>query len=154
MMRTAIQKLSMMTLALLPLLLTSCVESEKEMLIGRWFNRSNSIRFESTGALTWNATVGRAVGQFQYAENVKRTKQDVPVKNLTIRMIRGGVEFYGEYELSYIGRDRMRLTQVNRRSQGRASDIVPSVMVLKRAENETDGASKSAPVVPQATATS
>jgi hypothetical protein len=138
-MKIAIRSWSMLTLALLPLLLTSCVESKSEMLIGRWFNRSNSIRFNSDSTLEWNATGGRATGRFYFDAKVKRVKQDVPVKNLTVSMTRRGQSIFGEFEMQYIGRDRMRLTRMNRVNRGRPQDSVPAVIVLKRAEAEDDG---------------
>lgn len=148
-MRTAIRRLTLASLALLPLALTSCIESKQELLIGRWFNRTNSVRFEQNGALVWNATTGYGVGTYHFDGNVQRAKSDEPAKNLTVSMVRSGRELFGEYEVSYIGNDRLRLTQTNRRSRGRTTDTAAPIIILKRAMNETDGANIVTPAEPE-----
>jgi hypothetical protein len=128
-MNIAIRRLALALLVLAPVTLTSCVESPREMLIGRWYNRANSIRFEANGAIDWNSTTGRAKGIFYYDTKAKRAQANEPMKNLVVKMQQGDTTIYGEYEIHYMSGDRMRLTRLNgpQRSSG-------SLTILKRAD--------------------
>jgi hypothetical protein len=128
-MKNASRKLSLVLLAFAPLLLASCIESPREKLIGRWFNRSNSIRFEANGAIDWNSTAGRGKGVYYLDTAAVRSKPNVPIKNLTVKMQQGDSTIYGEYEVHYMGHDRIRLTRLD----GEQAAGNASLTILKRA---------------------
>lgn len=128
-----LQFLSRLALVLPCLLLCSCVESSQEKLIGRWFNTSNSIRFTVEGHVRWNSSRGTAQGNYLYDGSKRRTSSNVPVNNLSLDLVRNGQSLQPEFELQFIGNDRLRLTLVSGPTESRRP------LVLTRAgENDEE----------------
>lgn len=125
--------LSRFALVLPCLLLCSCVETSQEKLIGRWFNSSNSIRFTSEGHVRWNSRRGIAQGNYVYDGGKRRTSSNVPVHNLSLDLVRDGQSLQPEFELQFVGNDRVRLILVSGPTQSRRP------LVLTRAsENDEE----------------
>ena len=105
--------LSRLALILPCLLLCSCVETSQEKLIGRWFNSSNSIRFTAEGHVRWNSRRGVAQGNYFYDGSKRRTSSNIPIHNLSLDLIRNGQTLQPEFELEFVGNDRVRLTRLS-----------------------------------------
>ncbi len=134
-MPSAARRASLAVLGTLPLLLCSCSGSS-ESLEGRWYNRSNSLRFQPGGVVVWYSERGTATGRFYYDSTRRRAAKDEPVHNMTMKLVRSGEPVHGEYELQFLGGERLRITQLNDRRT--RTFQVPPVMVLKRADESSE----------------
>ena len=107
------RQFSIIAIAALAVSLCSCVETSQEKLIGRWFNSSNSIRFTAEGHVRWNSRRGVAQGNYFYDGSKRRTSSNVPVHNLSLDLVRNGQILQPEFELEFVGNDRVRLTRLS-----------------------------------------
>ena len=113
------------------LLLTSCMKTPQENLVGRWFNGTNSIRFSDDGNVRWNSTRGIAQGVYVFDGSLRRTSSNTPVENLTLDLKRRGRALRPQFEAVFLGNDRLRLTPVAQENSQR-------VIVLKRAGDDDE----------------
>ena len=126
------RQFSIIIVAALAVSLCSCVETSQEKLIGRWFNSTNSIRFTAEGGVRWNSRRGIAQGNYLYDGSKRRTSSSVPVHNLSLDLIRNGQSLQPEFELQFVGNDRVRLTLVSGSTDSRRP------LVLTRASDDDD----------------
>lgn len=112
------------------LLLCSCAQSPQEKLVGRWFNSSNSIRFNAEGHVRWNSRRGMAQGQYTYDGSTRRSSSNEPVRNLRLDLTRNGAPLQVDFELQYIG-DKLRLTPLSTSNTG-------NIIMLKRAAEDDE----------------
>lgn len=127
--------------AVLPcLLLCSCMETPQEKLVGRWFNSSNSIWFTADGSVRWNSPGGMAQGTFTYDGSQRRISANEPVRNLALDLVRRNESLQPDFELEFLGHDRLRLTPMTES----AETIRP--LILKRAEEEDEETLPLAPI--------
>lgn len=101
-------------LCLLAVTCCSCMETPQERLIGRWFNSQNSIRFKDDGTLVWNARTRRAYGRYWYTGENRATSTNQLQSNLTLQLVTAENEIVSQYELQFLGGDKMRLQPVGR----------------------------------------
>lgn len=112
------------------LLLCSCMETPQKKLIGRWFNKSNSIRFTAEGHVRWNSPRGASQGYYTYDGSARRTSSSVPVRNLSLDLTRKGLPLLADFELEFLG-DKLRLTPLSTANPG-------AIIVLKRAGEDDE----------------
>lgn len=115
-------------------LLSSCTTTPQSKLHGRWFNSELSIRFRTDGTVIFNSERGLATGRYFFNGEVRPEANEEPVTNLTMDLQRNGEVFRVNYELQFLGSNRLRITPANP-NEPSGSDL-PSVVILKRAENE------------------
>ena len=125
-----IRTISHLTIAAFALLLCSCMETPQEKLIGRWFNKSNSIRFTAEGHVRWNSPRGTSQGYFTYDGSARRTSSNVAVRNLSLDLTRKGLPLQADFELEFLG-DKLRLTPLSTANPG-------AIIVLKRAGKDDE----------------
>ncbi len=106
----------------------SCMETPQERLIGRWFNSQNSIRFKDDGTLVWNARRRQAYGKYWYTGEARPSTTNQAQPNLTIQLVTSDGDNVVQYEMEYLGGDRMRLQPVNRENE-----TIRGLFVLKKA---------------------
>ncbi|MHC4877539.1 MAG: hypothetical protein ACYTGL_13670 [Planctomycetota bacterium] len=122
------RRLFMPLFCLLALTCCSCMQTPQEKLIGRWYNRDNSVRFNADGTLVWNARSGRAYGLYWYtgASRVTSTNQIQP--NMTMQLRTESGDIVAKYEVQFLGDEKLRIQRVN------ADRRTPSrLMVLTKA---------------------
>lgn len=122
-----------LVLMILCLSLCSCMETPQEKLVGRWFNSSNTIRFTDEGYARWNSRMGDAQGIYEYDGAIRRTSANEPVRNLSFDLVRAGQSLQSDFELEFLGDDRLRLTPVDG-----ASVEFRRVLVLQRAGEDDE----------------
>ena len=106
----------------------SCMETPQERLIGRWYNSQNSIRFKDDGTLVWNARSRQAYGRYWYTGDSRAVSTNQIQPNLTLQLVTSSSEVTTQYELQYLGGDKMRLQPVNR-----SNEVARDVFVLTKA---------------------
>ncbi|MBC8290745.1 MAG: hypothetical protein H8E37_10560 [Planctomycetes bacterium] len=124
--------LTRLTFILPCLFLCSCMETSQEKLVGRWFNGTNSVRFTAEGHVRWNSRQGSAQGIFAFDGSKRRTSSNVPVRNLSLDLVRRDESLQPEFELQFLGSDRVRLTPVSGPEESRRP------LILKRAGEEDE----------------
>lgn len=118
--------------SLLTISLASCMQTSQEALVGRWFNSSNSIRFNPDGTLTWNARQGLATGVYRYNGQARPTTSGEAVNNLDMNLVAGGESRIRHFEVQIMANKRLRLMPI-------ADDGTPGtqqLIILKRAAAE------------------
>lgn len=119
--------------ALLSLSAAGCGTSAVDQLHGRWFNSSNSIRFNPDGTALWNSQVnGRLTGTYSFSGEARSASVAQPVRNLTLNLSGPSRTVTGTFEVQLLGSARMRITQVTDAASIRLLDP----MLLKRAGAE------------------
>ncbi|MBI1310789.1 hypothetical protein GC176_05725 [bacterium] len=90
----------------------SCMQTPQERLVGRWFNSQNSIRFKEDGTLIWNGRRRQGYGRYWYTGESRKSTTNQLQPNLTIQLRTGDTDAVTQYELQYMGDDRLRLQQI------------------------------------------
>ncbi len=117
-------------------LLSSCLTTPQEKLHGRWFNSDMSIRFRTDGTVIFNSTQGLATGRYFFNGEVRPESSEQPLPNLTMDLERNGEVLRVNYELQFLGSERLRIQPVESLERGLPSDSIMPVVILKRAGNE------------------
>lgn len=125
---------SIKLLCLLPLLLASCMQTQQEQLLGRWFNEANSIRFNADGTMFWNAKQGQATGNYVYTGEQRGAVSGMASYNLTLDLVANGKELQTTYEAEFLGNGHLRLLQTD----NNRPDVPKRILVLKRAPNDSN----------------
>ena len=102
----------------------SCMETPQEKLIGRWYNSQNSIRFKDDGTLIWNARTRRAYGRYWYTGESRASSTNQLQPNLTFQLATSNGEIVSQYEMQYLGVDKMRIQPVNRNLEASGGVVV------------------------------
>ncbi len=117
---------------------SGCAKSPSELLIGRWYSGQMTIRFREDNAVIWNSPQGLALGHFEFRGKAKRAKARELVPNLFVDVIRNDERQKFQFELHFMGQDRIRMELV---PYGNASSesSTPRGLVLRRANDNTLG---------------
>lgn len=116
-----------------------CSATPQEQLQGRWFNDATSIRFRSDGSVIYNsASTGLTSGRYFFDGKLRTEATGTPVPNLTIDLVRGGRIERWQLEVRFLGDQRLRLQPVQAAAQGRPSDGIATMMVLRRAADDVN----------------
>ena len=114
-------------------LLASCSVTPQESLHGRWYNEAMSIRFRVDGTVIFNSrSTGLQVGRYFFDGEVRPVAGAEPIANLTLDLVDNDSVVRREFEIQLLGKERLRLTPVLTTSQGRPSDGLRRVVVLKK----------------------
>lgn len=119
-------------LGLLPILISSCIQSPQEKLLGRWYNEANSIRFNADGTLLWNAKQGRATGTYTYSGEARVATSNNATYNLRLNLVEKDRTLTTDYEAEFLGTGHLRLLQ----AETNRPDVPARILVLKKAEND------------------
>lgn len=117
---------------------SGCAKSPSELLIGRWYSGDMTIRFREDSAVIWNSPRGLAKGRFEFSGKVRRVKTDDRVPNLFVDVIRHDEREKLRFEVSFLGKDRLRLDLIPVSAQSSAT-LLSQGIVLKRANDTTLG---------------
>lgn len=112
MLRSFRHHLPLPMLSLVALTCCSCMETPHEQLLGRWFNSQNSIRFKDDGTLVWNARTRRAYGKYWFTGEPRNPTINQPQPNLTLQLVTADGDAVSQYELEFLGSDKLRLQPV------------------------------------------
>ena len=115
---------------------TGCATTPQAKLHGRWFNSEMSIRFRTDGTVIFNSIAGLATGRYFFNGEARPDASSESVSNLTMDLQRNGDVFRVNYELQFLGHDRLRIQPVESLDRGLPSDAITPVVVLKRFEEE------------------
>ncbi len=107
------RRLFLPLLSLLAITCCSCMQTPQEKLIGRWFNRDNSLRFNDDGTLVWNARSGRAYGMYWYTGESRATTTNQLQPNMTMQLRTENGDTLSEYEVQFLGSEKLRIQRVN-----------------------------------------
>lgn len=104
-------------LCLLAVTCCSCMETPQEKLIGRWFNSQNSIRFKEDGTLVWNGRARQAYGKYWYTGDSRPSATNQVQANMTVQLVTSDGELVSQYELQFLGVDKLRMQPVAQNGQ-------------------------------------
>ncbi|MCA9067927.1 MAG: hypothetical protein KDA84_03340 [Planctomycetaceae bacterium] len=122
--------------------LTGCGLNQQTKLLGRWYNSQISIRFVENNMVVYNSrTTGLVRGRYQFTPTTQAVANDTPKKNLTLWLPQTGRILVLDYELKYLGDDRLQLTRLPAEwaNSQQPSSSPSRAIVLKRALPEEEG---------------
>lgn len=114
---------------------SGCSKSPSQKLIGRWYSGTMTIRFREDHAVIWNSTRGLALGRYEFSGSVRNAKNETPVPNLYIDVIRGNEREQMQFEVAFLGEERMRLELIPISADGTPGTRTEAI-ILRRAEED------------------
>ena len=118
------------------LLFGGCAKSPDELLIGRWYSESMTIRFRTDSGVVWNSRNGLAIGRYEFSSDIQALGKMEATPNLMLDVIRRDERSKFEFEAKLLGKDRLQLKLLSTND-----DDVTSTqsMVLRRANDQQLG---------------
>ncbi len=115
-----------------------CSKSPSEKLIGRWYSGEMTIRFREDSGVIWNSPRGLALGRYEFSGKTRNIKREEEQPNLFIDVVRNDERQQFQFEISFLGEDRLRVQLIPFNKEVTGSDAARG-MVLRRANDNTLG---------------
>ena len=115
-----------------------CSKSPSEKLIGRWYSGEMTIRFREDSGVIWNSPRGLALGRYEFTGKTKNVRNDEKDPNLFIDVVRNDERQQFQFEVSFLGEDRLRVQLIPFGEEVSGADRAQG-MVLRRANDNTLG---------------
>ncbi len=115
-----------------------CAKSPSEKLIGRWYSGDMTIRFREDSGVIWNSPRGLALGRYEFSGKTRDIKNDKKDPNLFIDVVRNDTRQQFQFEISFLGTDRLRIQLIPIGREVTGTDAAQG-MVLRRANDNTLG---------------
>lgn len=125
-------------MCLVTLMQQGCSKSPSEKLIGRWYSGEMTIRFREDSGVIWNSPRGLALGRYDFSGKIRKIRSEKVDPNLFVDVVRNNERRQFQFEVSFLGADRLRIQLIPIGKEVTGSDAARG-MVLRRANDNTLG---------------
>jgi hypothetical protein len=125
-------------MCLVALMQQGCSKSPSEKLIGRWYSGDMTIRFREDSGVIWNSPRGLALGKYEFSGKTRNVRYEKEDPNLFIDVVRNDERQQFQFEISFLGPDRLRIQLIPIGKEVTGSDAARG-MVLRRANDNALG---------------
>ncbi len=145
-------RLFLLFLALASSSFLGCGLARPSKLLGRWYNGDVSIRFRENGSVLYNSqNTGLVEGIYRYDSSALPIASTKPVKNLTLWLPQPGTTLVLDFELRYLGDQRIQIRPIFEKSDAPQDPAALAALgvILKKAASDapnTDGLDTAPPI--------